>query len=163
MDDREKELRSLLDTTAIRALVDDYAEAADRGRSAELAALFAPDGVLEISGESFDAGLYTGREEILTRLEQTRGLIPPGAEAPLIRHHLSTVRVRQSAPDKARVDSYFLAVTATGPDHWGRYSDRVIATATNGWCFAHRRVIHEGHAADSWLARGLATARGEAD
>jgi len=156
MDDREDLLLSLLDNAAIRALVDDYAEAADRGRSAELAALFAPDGVLEISGESFDTGLYAGREEILARLERTRVMIRAGGAPPLLRHHLSTVRVRRSAPGRARVDSYFLAVTVAGPDHWGRYSDQVIDTALDGWRFAHRQVIHEGHAADSWLARGLA-------
>lgn len=155
MADREEALRELLDRAAIETLVGDYAEAADRGRSAELAALFTADGVLEIIGESFDAGLYRGRAEIVARLERTREEMPATEAAPLLRHHLATVRVRPTAVDAARVDAYFLAVTGSGPDHWGRYSDRVVRSAEEGWRFAHRKVVHEGHAADSWLRRQL--------
>jgi ketosteroid isomerase-like protein len=156
MGHREEEIRALLDRAAIEALVGDYAEAADRGRSADLAALFAPDGVLEIIGESFDAGLYRGREAILDRLERTRIELPPGAAPPLLRHHIATVRVRRTGPGTARADAYFLAVTAGGPDHWGRYSDRLVETAEEGWRFAHRKVVHEGRAPGSWLERMLA-------
>jgi ketosteroid isomerase-like protein len=148
-------IEELLDEAAIRALVNDYAEAADRGRSSELAALFAPDGVLEISGESFDAGVYRGREEIIARLERSRESLVETADRPLLRHHLATVRVRPQGPGTARVDAYFLALTESGPDHWGRYSDRVVAVAGEGWFFAHRRVVHEGHAPASWLRRQL--------
>jgi hypothetical protein len=160
MTDREEALRTLLDRAAIEALLGDYAEAADRGRSAELAALFAADGVLEISGESFDAGVYRGREEIVARLERTREEMPATEAVPILRHHLATVRVRPTAADAARVDAYFLAVTGSGPDHWGRYSDRVERTA-EGWRFAHRKVVHEGHAADSWLRHQLDRLRSE--
>lgn len=148
----EERIRELLDRAAIEALIGDYAEAADRGRSADLAALFAPEGVLEILGESFDAGLYDGREAILARLERTRTELPPGAAPPLLRHHLSTLRVRPTGPGTARADAYFLAVTVDGPDHWGRYSDRLVETE-EGWRFAHRKVVHEGRAAGSWLER----------
>jgi ketosteroid isomerase-like protein len=148
-------LVGLLDEAAIRTLVNDYAEAADRGRSAELADLFAPDGVLEIRGESFDAGVYRGREEIIARLERSREGLLETADRPLLRHHLATVRVRPRGAGTARVEAYFLAVTGAGPDHWGRYSDRVVAVAGDGWRFAHRRVLHEGHAPASWLRRQL--------
>jgi ketosteroid isomerase-like protein len=155
VDVREEEIRGLLDRAAIEGLIGDYAEAADRGRSADLAALFAPDGVLEILGDTFDAGLYSGREAILARLERTRTELPPGAAPPLLRHHIATVRVRPTGPGTARADAYFLAVTADGPDHWGRYSDRLVETADEGWRFAHRKVVHEGRAAGSWLERML--------
>jgi uncharacterized protein (TIGR02246 family) len=151
-------IEGLLDEAAIRALVNDYAEAADRGRSAELASLFAPDGVLEIRGESFDAGVYRGREEIVARLERSREGLLETADRPLLRHHLATVRVRPQGPGTARVEAYFLALTEAGPDHWGRYSDRVVAVAEEGWRFAHRRVLHEGHAPASWLRRQLGRA-----
>jgi ketosteroid isomerase-like protein len=153
MADHAQALRELLDRAAIETLLGDYAEAADRGRSNDLAGLFAADGVLEITGESFDAGLYRGRAEIVARLERTREEMPTTEAAPLLRHHLATVRVRPTTVDVARVDAYFLAVTGSGPDHWGRYSDRVVRTAQDGWRFAHRKVVHEGHAADSWLRR----------
>jgi uncharacterized protein (TIGR02246 family) len=154
VDVREEEIRGVLDRAAIEALIGDYAEAADRGRSADLAALFAPDGVLEILGETFDAGVHEGREAILARLERTRTELPPGAAPPLLRHHIATVRVRPTGPGTARADAYFLAVTADGPDHWGRYSDRLVETE-EGWRFAHRKVVHEGRAAGSWLERML--------
>lgn len=153
---REEKVRELLDRAAIEALIGDYAEAADRGRSADLAALFAPDGVLEIIGDTFDASRNNGREAIFARLERNRTLIPPGAGPPLLRHHIATVRVRPTGPGTARADAYFLAVTAAGPDHWGRYSDRLVETADDGWRFGHRKVIHEGRAAGSWLERMLA-------
>jgi hypothetical protein len=148
-------IEKLLEAEAIRALLHDYAEAADRGRAVELAALFTPDGVLEIRGESFDAGLYRGREAIVARLERSREGMLETADRPLLRHHLATVRVRPQEPGSARVDAYFLAMTEAGPDHWGRYSDRVVAVAGGGWLFAHRIVLHEGHAPRSWLRRQL--------
>lgn len=154
MTDGSDALQTLLDRAAIEDLLGAYAEAADRGRSAELAELFIADGVLEILGESFDAGRHAGREAIVARLERTRAEMPATEAAPLLRHHLATIRIRFATADAARVDAYFLAVTGSGPDHWGRYSDQVVHTAA-GWRFAHRKVIHEGHAVDSWLRRQL--------
>jgi len=145
-------LAGLLDREAVRDLVHAYAEAADRGRSRELAELFTADGVLEIVGDSFDRGRYASRVEIAARLERTRELARRAASQPLLRHHIATVRVvlEEEQAQAARVDAYFLAVTDAGADHWGRYRDRVVRTAA-GWRFAHRRVVHEGHAEGSWL------------
>ena len=83
----------MTDTEAIHALIGVYLEAADRGRSEELAALFAPDGVLEIIGETFDAGAFAGPEAILARLEASRLDLASRAAVPLLRHHVSSIRI----------------------------------------------------------------------
>jgi len=144
-------IQRLLDGEAIRALVGAYAEAADRGRSEELAALFAPDGVLEIIGDSFDAGVHAGRAAIVARLEATRRDLAARAPLRLLRHHVSSVRIELDG-DTGRGASYFLALTESGPDHWGRYADDYVRV-DEGWRFTRRRVVHEGRAAGSWLER----------
>lgn len=147
-------LPELLDAEAIRGLVGAYLEAADRGRSADLAALFAPDGVLEIVGDTFDAGVHAGPEAILARLEATKRDLAARSSVPLLRHHVSSVRVHLDG-DRATGASYFLAITESGPDHWGRYADR-YERSPDGWRFGHRRVIIEGRAPGSWLERASA-------
>jgi ketosteroid isomerase-like protein len=137
------------DFEAIHALIGAYLEAADRGRSSELAGLFAPDGVLEIIGDTFDAGVHRGPEAIVERLEASRRDLAARAHVPLLRHHVSSIRITVEG-DSARGASYFLALTDTGPDHWGRYADRYVRAGA-GWRFAHRRVFHEGRAAGSWI------------
>jgi ketosteroid isomerase-like protein len=134
---------------AVRDLVGRYAEAVDRGRAEELAELFTPDGVLEILGESFDSGRYEGRAAIAQRIAQSaRG----ATGISLIRHHVSSLRVSPLPRGEAQADSYFLALTERGVDHWGRYRDR-IAFGSDGPCFATRQVSHEGWVEGSWLER----------
>jgi len=132
---------------AVRHLIGRYVEAADRGRAEDLAALFLPDGVLEIKGHTFDAGRYEGRAEIAARIAANVGAATgPG----IIRHHVSSLRIAPLGLSEARADCYFLAVTAVGPDHWGRYRDSVDL-ASGSALFARREVVHEGFAPGSWL------------
>lgn len=151
-------LQGLLDAEAIRSLIGAYLQAADRGRSADLAALFAPDGVLDIRGEGADAGVHLGPAAILEVLEANRARLAGTMETPLLRHHVSSTRLDLSAPDAPQARSYFLAVTEVGPDHWGRYDDRFARTA-DGLRFAHRAVVLEGWADPSWMARTVAAGR----
>lgn len=153
-------VRRLLDAEALRGLIGDYLVAADRGRSADLAALFAPDGVLEIRGDGPDAGIYRGPDEILARLDANRAELAQLMDGPLLRHHVSSIRFDQDDEAAPRGWSYFLAVTASGPDHWGRYVDR-YRRIDDAWRFAHRTVLLEGWATDSWMARSR-TATAEA-
>lgn len=143
----------VLQVEAIRRLVYAYVEAADRGRSRDLADLFAPDGVLEIVGESFDSGVHAGPQAIFDRLERSRADLAATMKVPLLRHHVSSLRVTVADDGThASAASYFLALTDAGPDHWGRYADRFVRTE-GGWRFAHRRVIHEGRHPGGWLSR----------
>lgn len=140
---------------AVRDLIGRYVGAADRGRAEELAGLFLPDGVLEVRGDSFDAGRHAGRAAIRTRIAAN---VEDAPDVGMIRHHVSSLRMAPLGAGEARADCYFLAITPIGPDHWGRYRDRIAFTDA-GALFAHREVLHEGFVAGSWLARANA-ARG---
>ena len=134
---------------AIQHTFASYVRFADTGRSADLAALFAEDGVLRT-----DAGEATGRAAITAFLEDAkRSLAADPRGAGRIRHHVSSVYVTFPTPDEARATSYFLAVTAAGPDHWGRYRDRLVRV-DDRWLFARRAATVDGWAPGSWAAQG---------
>ncbi|HVW40004.1 MAG TPA: nuclear transport factor 2 family protein [Amycolatopsis sp.] len=65
-----------------------------------------------------------------------------------VRHHVSSVTVDLRGPDRAKAMSYFVAMSRTGPDHWGTYRDELVRTA-NGWLFSRRVVTVEGAAPSS--------------
>jgi hypothetical protein len=124
---------------AIRDTLARYAHYADSGRFEDLAALFAPDGVLEID----EVETLRGRAAILEFLGRARERLRAGAARPYIRHHVSSVVIELEGEDRARAESYFLAITERGPDHWGRYRDRLVLDGGR-WLFAHRRVRIDG-------------------
>lgn len=131
----------------IRELIGAYAHFGDSGRFRELCALFAPDAVLELDEDR----TLRGPDAILTFLESTRTSLRADSERPLIRHHVSSIRIVIDGPDAAHGGAYFFVVTQRGPDHWGRYRDRYVRTP-DGWRFAHRRVRLDGTAPGSWAA-----------
>ncbi len=142
------ELEELVARERIRDTIARYNHAGDRGRLDELSACFTEDGVLEIRDEAPIAGRAAIRRsltEVVTRLEVA-------TERPLLRHHVSSVRVELEGPDRARAASYFLAITEVGPDHWGLYLDR-FARVGGAWLIAHRRVRVDGAAPSSRMVR----------
>jgi uncharacterized protein (TIGR02246 family) len=129
-----------LQRAAVRDLVGRYGTCADRGRSAELAALFTEDGVLEVKGSPPNRG----RAEILAFLDAMAAqLASGGPSAGRIRHHITLIDIEPDGPDAADGTVYFLAVLPDGLDHWGRYRDRIVRT-DDGWRFRHRLVHIEG-------------------
>jgi uncharacterized protein (TIGR02246 family) len=132
---------------AIRDLVAAYAHAADAGRFDEVAALFTADGVLETP----DHVEHRGRDAISAFLRGTGSDLARATAVPLIRHHVSNLRLAVTGPDDATGAAYFLVFTERGPDHWGRYRDR-YARRDTGWLFAHRRVRLDGYAPGGWAA-----------
>ena len=131
----------------IRDTLARYAHCADTGRFAELVALFTEDGVLEIDGRP----PLRGRAAIETFLGGTKTNLAANLTRPLIRHHVSSIRIEVHSPAEASAVSYFLAITERGPDHWGRYRDRLVPVGDQ-WLFQHRRVRPDGHATNSWVA-----------
>lgn len=122
-----------------------YARCADSGRSVELAELFAEDGVLAVDGDE-----RRGRETIAAYLEGNKAsLAGSAAGGGRIRHHVSSLRIDFPNPDEAHATSYFLAITAAGPDHWGVYRDRLVRQGDR-WLFARREAIPEGAAPGGW-------------
>ena len=134
---------------AIRETVAEYAHFADSGRFADFAALFAVDGVLEVHGEP----PLAGRDAIQAFLEGVGVQLSGATTVPIIRHHVSNLKIDVISPREARGACYFLAVTEHGVDHWGRYRDH-YAPAGDGpagrWLFAHRYVRTDGTAPGGW-------------
>ena len=124
-----------------------YAHCADTGRFAELVTLFTEDGVLAIDGRP----PLQGCAAIEAFLTGTKTNIAAHLTQPLIRHHVSSIRIEVRTPDEADAASYFLAITERGPDHWGRYRDQLVRVGEQ-WLLRHRRVRPDGHAANSWVA-----------
>lgn len=122
-----------------------YNHAGDRSLLEELAGCFLPDGVLEVK----DMGMARGRTEIIGFLSAGRGAGRPAGA--LVRHHLSSVRIESVTPDRAQAASYFVVMTAHGPDHWGRYRD-VLRPQEGRWLIEHRRVTVDAAAPGSYLA-----------
>jgi ketosteroid isomerase-like protein len=128
----------------IRDTIARYAHLVDRGRIDELVALFTDDGTLEAG----DGPPARGREAIRAVFLGTGSRLASAAARPLIRHHVSNVVIDVGGPDAATASSYFLAITERGPDHWGRYRDRLVSRGDR-WLFAHRRARADGYARDS--------------
>ena len=141
------ELWELTARERIRDTMARYAHCADTGRFTELVALFTEDGALEIDGRP----LLQGRAAIESFLTVTKTNIAANLTRPLIRHHVSSIHIDVHSQQTASAASYFLAITERGPDHWGRYRDRLVRVGEL-WLFQHRRVRPDGHADNSWVA-----------
>jgi hypothetical protein len=144
------ELWELSAREAIRETVASYAHCADSGRFAELAARFAIDGVLEVSGEA----PLTSRDAIREFLEGVGAQLKGATTVPLIRHHVSNLTIDVVSPTEARGACYFLAVTEHGVDHWGRYRDQYVPDGEQ-WLFAHRYVKTDGTSRGGWASARL--------
>lgn len=131
----------------IRELVAAYAQLADSGRFDALLDLFADDATLE-PGE---LPPVTGRTALREFFSGTNRNLVAATTRPLIRHHVSNLRITVDGPDAASGTCYFFVVTERGPDHWGRYRDRYVRTGDR-WRFQRRTVRTDGFAADSWVA-----------
>jgi ketosteroid isomerase-like protein len=140
------ELWELAAREQIREMVAAYAHCADGGRFDELTALFADDAVLETDDRE-----SKGRGAIRSFFGDTSAALVSATKRPLIRHHVSNLRIQVTSPDEATGAAYFFVVTERGPDHWGRYRD-VYARVGDRWLFRHRRVRLDGYAPSSWVA-----------
>ena len=140
MDQWEIEARLSIQDTMAR-----YTHGGDTGRSQDYADAFAPDGVMEISGDE----RYQGRDTIFQFLEEQKANLAGVMKTRLIRHFVASARIRFESPQEATASSYFLAVTDIGPDHWGRYRDRFVPV-DGEWLIALRSVRVEGSMPGSW-------------
>jgi len=130
---------------AIRYTQSAYHRAGDRGRVDELVQQFTEDGVLELSG-----GTFEGREAIAERLSQVGGsrpALPPGVR-PFLHHHLTTSYVEIIGDTEATGSSYFLEMSPVGIDHCGRYADS-YAKVGERWLIKKRTAMVSWSAPDS--------------
>ena len=124
---------SIMDLTAR------YTRAGDAGRAADLAALFAPDGVFEVSG-----GRAVGPAEIVSLIEVIKldfATAPPSFFP--ARHTVSGLVIDMIDDTHATGRSYFVLVAGWGVDHWGVYRDEYRRYGDR-WFFASRTGILEG-------------------
>ncbi|HEX2578713.1 MAG TPA: nuclear transport factor 2 family protein [Aquihabitans sp.] len=136
---------------AVRDLLARYTWAGDRGRSGDLAALFAEDGVLEVGAHG---GRWEGRDEIARRLDAVAERVAvAGTSTGAVRHHVSSIEIDVRSAHEATARSYFLVLTSIGVDHWGRYRDRVAAGPDGTWRFLERSVQVDGHSPGSLVVR----------
>ncbi len=132
---------------SVRQTLADYTAGTDRNRLEDIAACFAPDGALTISGRE----PMVGPEAIVAGLDAQVNRFAAGP-VPLthVRHHVSSVRFGAVSRDRVEVSSYFLAVTNIGVDHWGRYRD-VLVPVDDRWLFASREASADGFSPDSLM------------
>jgi uncharacterized protein (TIGR02246 family) len=123
----------------VRNLVAHYNHAGDRGWIDDMLALFTPDATLSIDGAD-----HVGLDAIRAVFTTATGPHPE-----LIRHHTATLQIDVPGPDRAIGRCYFQVLTATGLDHWGRYSDRYVC-GDGRWLFSHRSVRIDGATAGGW-------------
>lgn len=140
------EVPELLAREGVRETITRYAHLVDSGRFDALLDLFTEDAVLETGTRP----PVQGRAAIRALFVDTGTRLGATQTKPFIRHHVSNIDVEIEGTDAARARSYFLAVTERGPDHWGRYQDRLVRV-DGRWLFQHRRVRTEGRAANSAL------------
>ena len=69
---------------------------------------------------------------------------------PLIRHYTSNLSIDVVGRYEANARCYFLALTETGVDHWGRYRDRLVPSDDGRWRFASRFVRTDGAVPGAW-------------
>jgi len=145
------ELSELVAREAVRDLVARYTWAGDRGKGAELADLFAVDGVLDVGDHG---GRWEGRERIVSELGAVADRVAVAGTSPgPVRHHVSSLVIDVTHLTEATASAYFLVFTGIGVDHWGRYRDRFAVGPDGVWRFAERTVRVDGHVEGSLMVR----------
>ena len=134
---------------AIRDLVARYNANGDSGRFADVLALFADDGVLELVDEDGRSEVRRGAEEIRSVFtgasQQWAGDAAAQGTPHYVRHSVTTHQIDLVDEGHATGRSYFSVLLPHGLDHWGRYLDR-YECRRDRWVFAHRRVLMDGRA-----------------
>jgi ketosteroid isomerase-like protein len=133
---------------SIRDVISRYNHAGDRGDLDALVRCFTENGVLDLEREDD----LRGRAAIQKHLSGVVADLADRSVRPLLRHHVSSVRIELTGPDTATASCYFLVFTEVGLDHWGRYADRLVR-AGDVWQIAHRKVRVDGAALNSRMAR----------
>lgn len=133
----------------VRDLIARYNANGDSGRTNEVVALFAADGVLDADGVT-----YTGHSGIRSLFSDAAGAISDHPRVTSIRHFTATTQVDVTGPTTARARSYYQVLMGSGLDHWGRYVDEAEEIAGR-WVFTRRRETLDGAVAGGWAASTL--------
>jgi hypothetical protein len=118
----------------IRALIALYNNSGDRGRIEDLASVFTPDGVLEMTQWTL-----RGRAEIVAELSAIAKGQRPDVNLAASRHQLTTTRIELTDANHAQGWIYFFVSRRGEIIEEGTYIDKYERT-TEGWRIKHRRV-----------------------
>ena len=132
----------------------------DAGRFSEMVLVLAPD----VEFQAADSPVLHGRDAVLAFLGGVGGAgddgtptalpagryVPPGGR-PSIRHYTSTVQIDLTSETTARVRSYYVVLSSSGLDHWGRYLDE-FGVIDGDWLITRRTVTTEGVDPEGWAA-----------
>jgi uncharacterized protein (TIGR02246 family) len=129
----------------VRQTLSSYNFAGDRGDLAGLAATFAVDGELVLEG----ALPVRGPAAIEAHLAS---VLPAEPRPSHVHHQVAAVHFLAVEHDAVDCSAYFTVFTDIGPDHWGRYRDRLVPV-DGTWRFARRQVIVAGFAPGSYFER----------
>lgn len=132
----------------IRQMLADYNWCGDFGDADGFADQFATDSVLDVKGRETLFGQQQIRDAAKNAFWLPADVIARRRAGGPFHHHVSSVRISIDDPDTARVWAYFLVLGKQGPDHWGRYTDRVRRDGER-WLLVHRRVSIDGASTDS--------------
>jgi SnoaL-like domain len=144
------DVAAIADRLAIEHLLSRYPFLVDRQRFEELGTLFTTDGVFE--GPVGEPGVGRSGVEEFFRHSATKPIV--GRVPKLMRHHVTSQWVELVAPDEAQANSYFVAMTDLGPDHWGRYRDAIVK-AGGAWLFRRRTLSVDGFVPGSWWEQNI--------
>ena len=132
---------------AIRLTLSSYVICGDGGDKDGFLRCFTEDGILEM-----DALLCEGRAALRKWLDSSRpygdNVVRPRAK--IVRHHLTTSRIRFESAELAEGRTYFQTLTDIGLDHFGYYVDQ-FRNVDGEWLIAHRRVRLQWRAPDSFI------------
>ena len=121
---------------AIDHLLATCAQAGDARKAEVYAGCFAPDGVLELTGQS-----HAGREAIRQWMAAPSA-IPQSKHRPagFVSHHITTSRIDLTGPGFTTANGriYWLVTSPAGIDHNGYYDDSYVQIG-GSWLIAHRR------------------------
>jgi uncharacterized protein (TIGR02246 family) len=127
----------LEDKDTIREVMAAYCHALDACRFAEVASLFADDGVW-----TTDYGEARGRAAIEAML---RGIVPVKGEGPQRKHYITNIIIKVSG-DAASSISDYLVVRESGPDlipvMGGTYKDQWVRQ-DGTWRFQRKELVHD--------------------
>jgi uncharacterized protein (TIGR02246 family) len=127
----------LEDKDTIREVMAAYCHALDACRFAEVASLFADDGVW-----TTDYGEARGRAAIEAML---RGIVPVKGEGPQRKHYITNIIIKVTG-DAASSISDYLVVRESGPDlipvMGGTYKDQWVRQ-DGTWRFQRKELVHD--------------------
>ena len=134
MDAWEIEARLSIQETMSR-----YTRFVDAGRPDELSLLFAEPMYYDMGG----GRVVRSQQDLISTVEDIKSTFKAAENFGRLRHHVSSVFIQMTSVGRAKATSYFVAMSAAGPDHWGVYRDE-LARSGQEWLFSRRIVTVEG-------------------